>query len=239
MKFSHRFKNVYLSLPSSVLSIFGQLAPPMFPILASLQLRDSDDANLARAQRNAAANFALLGLLFPRAPSLHRISLQLVFGDNMLPCNWKHLTSLTVSSPMLADLTLNALAQVPQMRALDLMINIFQDVPPWKDRATVYLNNLSILRLSLVPARRVPGQIDFETNILSMFHCIHCPALQSFSFSCPKMILISKLIFVSLPLDMLEELELEMTTTPEVLTECLLLIPNLTSFKFTDSTYRP
>ncbi|KAF9059524.1 hypothetical protein BDP27DRAFT_1341288 [Rhodocollybia butyracea] len=249
MKFSHRFENTDLSLPSSALSIFGELAPPTFPILASLRLRDLGVDNRVRGGRftisrasqehAAAANFALLGLLFPRMPGLHALSLQLSFGANknpLLPCNWKHLTSLDLSSPMHPDQALDILAQVPQMCTLALTIEIYPDIPHWKEKATAYLNNLSKLRLSLTPTQSVLLESDF----LFVFGCkLHCPALQSFSVSCPTLIVISKLIFVSLPLDMLEELELEIITTPEVLTECLSLIPNLTSFKFTDCAYRP
>ncbi|KAF9063825.1 hypothetical protein BDP27DRAFT_212144 [Rhodocollybia butyracea] len=249
MKFSHRFENVYLSLSSSILSIFGELAPPTFPILASLRLRDLGVDNpmrgrcsltLSEASKDtaAAANFALLRLLFPRMPGLHAVSLQLsveAIKYLMLPCNWKHLTSLDLSSPMHPDQARNVLAQVPQMRTLALTIEICQDC---KDQATVHLNNLSKLQLSLAP-RMMLGQNVLKSDFLSMFGRIHCPVLQSLSVSCPPMItVVSKLMFTSLPLDMLEELELDMATTSEMLTECLSLIPNLTSFKFTDSTYQ-
>ncbi|KAF9060690.1 hypothetical protein BDP27DRAFT_1339283 [Rhodocollybia butyracea] len=195
-------------------------------------------------ERYTADNSALLSNIFPRVPCLQAVSLQLSIGNNqysLLPCNWQHLTTLTISSAMNADHALDVLAQVPQMRALDLMIDICQGISHWKDKATVLLNNLSKLRLSFLPTQllRVLRHTAFESKLLSLFGCIHCPALQSFSFSCPNMLLVSKLIFVSLPLVTLEELELEMTTTPEVLMECLSLTPNLISFKFTDSTYRP
>ncbi|KAJ3769807.1 hypothetical protein FB446DRAFT_847460 [Lentinula raphanica] len=247
MLFSHRFRDLYLSLSSTDLAAFCSSAPPEFPLLRSLQLRD-DDLHRGRIRSLAPdveeLHHSNISTLLSRIPSLKHLQIYkfTIPGEqySSLPCNWENITKIEILATLDPDQVISILSSSPKLQSVTLSVGL-STPHVFRELRLIKLSQLSELKLTFL---RLFTQISttmhrpdiisaFESEISSIFDCIQCTTLLSLKFLCHH-ILLSRLPFIGLPLQSLETLELAMPMTPEMMAECISKTPSLVNFQLTD-----
>ncbi|KAJ3719333.1 hypothetical protein C8R42DRAFT_723021 [Lentinula raphanica] len=254
--YSHRFGDLFLSLPPSYLRLFDELSGHRsFPMLQHFRVRNADVHNgispiWSHEEKNDDVLFAPL---LARTAALRRLEVSSIYvragGYLDLPIDWSILTDLKLQSSVNIGLytseALKIMQRTPNLRHLHIMFMLSldhgMDSTPIR---RIDLPHLKSMRLEFSPSRVGFGESDINrSQVSSIFGALSTPSLKLLAISGWNGDRIINLKSIhdgsEIPFHKLETLELAFETTPEELTECLSSAPELVSFQYKEMKIPP